>query len=79
MAGFLQDDKGNSSSARLIMVAVFATLCLSYLTVTAAAVWKGDIKMVDIPGGVLAFAGIVWAGKEIQKVIENKGTAGGTP
>lgn len=79
MGGFLQDDAGNSSSIRLIMVGVFATLCLTYLIVTIASVLKGEAKMIDIPGGVLGFAGIVWAGKEIQKVIENKGTAGGTP
>lgn len=73
MAGFLEDDKGNQSSVRLIMVGVFGTLCLAYLIVTIASVWKGEAKMIDIPGGVLGFAGIVWAGKEIQKAIENKG------
>lgn len=84
MAGFFEDDKGNRSSVRLIMIAVFATFCLAYLAVTAASIIKdGAIKMVDIPGGVITFAGLVWAGKEIQKAIENKGTsppqAGGTP
>lgn len=75
MGGFLQDDAGNSSSIRLIMLVVFITLCLSYFLLTLASIWTGlfgtprtEIKMIEIPGGVIGFAGIVWAGKEIQKI-----------
>jgi hypothetical protein len=59
----------------MVMLAVFLTFCLSYFLLTLANIWlaltstpRMEIKMLDIPGGVIGFAGIVWAGKEIQKI-----------
>ncbi|MDA8122458.1 MAG: hypothetical protein M0Z38_07835 [Deltaproteobacteria bacterium] len=79
--GFFQDDKGNNSQTRLIMLLVFATFCLCYFLLTAANIYvalmsspQKTVVMVDVTQGVLYFAGMVWAGKEIQKAIENKGT-----
>ncbi|MDA8178340.1 MAG: hypothetical protein M0T69_02200 [Deltaproteobacteria bacterium] len=78
--GFFQDDKGNDSSTRLIKVMIFGTLCLAYLVVTVASIVRdGAVKMVDIPGGVIAFAGLTWAGNEIHKAIENKGATPPSP
>lgn len=79
--GFFQDDKGNNSQTRLIMLLVFATFCLCYFLLTLANIYIAltatppqEVKMVDVTQGVLYFAGLVWAGKEVQKAIENKGT-----
>jgi hypothetical protein len=62
------------------MLAVFATFCLCYFIVTVANIWtalhatpRAVVQLVDIGSGVIAFATLVWAGKEIQKAIENKG------
>lgn len=76
--GFFQDDKGNKSSTRLIVFMVFVALCLAYLLVTAAACYQHLVNktiptLPEIGGGVIAFAGLMWAGKEVNKAIENKG------
>lgn len=78
--GFFEDDKGNRSWLRLVGIAVFVTLCLCYFLLTVANIYVAltaspsrSVSMVDVTGGVLAFAGMVLAAKEVQKVIENKG------
>jgi hypothetical protein len=70
---FLQDDKGNYSHTRLCTMAVFVTFCVAYLAVTGSNVIRGVATMADIPMGVVTVIGLMWAGSDIRKAIENKG------
>lgn len=69
MAAFLQDDKGNSSSMRLMcMIALFGSLVFGLLTILLESEGE-NVSGIYITMGFLVSA---FAPKSLQKFIEEK-------